>query len=93
MFIFQATFLKFVIYKGNGSWQQLQNFSSISSKLCQLDQKTTGDMGVNTTLVIINSFLPLFVLSTSIRYDTVTYIMNDIKDFFIAVVTFTSQRF
>ena len=93
MFIFQTTFLKFVIYKGNGSWQQKQNFSSISTKLCQLDQKKPGTQDVNATIVIINSFLPLFVLYTSTRYDTVTYIMNDIKDFFIAVVTFTSQRF
>ena len=30
------------IYYGDGSWQQMQNFSIISPKLRQLDQKTQG---------------------------------------------------
>ena len=49
-FIFQTTVLKFGDLLWNGSDQQIQNFSTISPKLCQLGNKT-GTRGVNTTVV------------------------------------------
>ena len=35
---------------GDGSLQQMQNFSTISEKLCQLGPKNTGALNVNTTI-------------------------------------------
>ena len=43
-FIFQVKVLKF----GDGSWQQMQNFNSISPNLCLLGPNT-GTWGVNNT--------------------------------------------
>ena len=42
--IFQATFFKFISLLGNESCQQMQNFSTIFPKLCQLGKKQR-DMG------------------------------------------------
>ena len=38
-----------MIYNGYESWEQMQNFSKISPKLCQLGQKNC-DIGVDTTI-------------------------------------------
>ena len=47
--------------------QQIQNFSSISPKLCQIGQKNTGTWGVNTTIVDGRySSRPLFIICIKI---------------------------
>ena len=42
VFFFLATVLKLSVSRGGESWQQMQNFSTISKKLCQLGKKTQG---------------------------------------------------
>ena len=39
---FKPEFFNLVIYEGYASWQQIQNFSTISPKLCLQCQKTQG---------------------------------------------------
>ena len=47
--MFQATVLKFGDFWGDGSWQQMQNFSTKLQKYAQLGQQNTGTLGVNSS--------------------------------------------
>ena len=49
---FKLEFSNFVANWRYESYGKIQNFSSISLKLCLLDQKNTGTQGVNITIAI-----------------------------------------
>ena len=42
IFISQITGFKFIDLLGDGIWQQMQNYNTLSAKLRQLGQKTHG---------------------------------------------------
>ena len=50
-YFFKLEFSNFVAKEGHGSYETIQNFSSISLKLHLLCQKNTGTWGVNTTII------------------------------------------
>ena len=49
---------------GGGSWQQMQNFRTISPKLCQLGQKNTATWGASTTVSKFNQKFSLSLVDT-----------------------------
>ena len=52
---------KFGDLSGNGNWKRMQNFSTISPKLCQLGQKNRGTWGANTMYHYSNIYIKKYV--------------------------------